>query len=107
MTAMMQSDTQVESERPGVFDVILRAWAMLGFACAAAIIVMLAFGVLGTWGLYLGFVAVLGAPAGFFALARHGGPVRMLPLLLPFACMMAGSVGLLISGWTLMMLVRH
>lgn len=104
---MVQSDVQTEGARPSVLDIVLRALAVLGSACAAAILVMLAFGVLGTWGLYLGFVAVLGAPAGFFALARHGGPVRMLPLLLPFACMMAGSVGLLISGWTLMMLVRH
>lgn len=107
MTAMMQSDAQTEDGRSGVLDVILRVWALLGFACAAAIIVMLAFGVLGTWGLYLGFVAVFGGPAGFFVLARRGAPVRMLPLLLPFVCMMAGAVGLLVSGWTFMMLVRH
>ncbi|HET8702207.1 MAG TPA: hypothetical protein VFL97_11145 [Nitrococcus sp.] len=114
MTAMMQPDmtqpdvdAQVESRRSSILDVVLRTWAMLGFICAAAIIVMLAFGVLGMWGLYLGFVAFIGAPAAFFVLARQGGPVRTIPLLLPFACMMAGAVGLLMSGWTLMKVVRH
>ncbi|EAR23057.1 hypothetical protein [Nitrococcus mobilis] len=104
---MTQSDARVEGGRSGALDLILRIWTMLGFACAAAIIAMVVLGALGTWGLYLGSVALLGGPTGFFWLARRGAPVRVLPLLLPFASMMAGAVGLLVSGWTFMMLVRH
>lgn len=104
---MTRSDARAEGGRPGVLGLILHAWAMVGFACAIAIIVMVAFGVLGTWGLYLGAVALFGGPAGFFSLTRRGTPVRALPLLLPFASMLVGAVGLLVSGWTFMMLVRH
>ncbi len=105
--AMTQPDAQVEGGRPGVLDLILRAWTMFGFVCAAAIIVMMVLDVLGTWGLYLGSVAFLGGPTGFFLLARRGAPVRVVLLFFPFAIMMAGAVGLLVSGWTFMMLVRH
>ncbi|MDN5870855.1 MAG: hypothetical protein L0H73_09085 [Nitrococcus sp.] len=98
---MMQSDVQTERAQPSVLDMFLRALVTLGFACAAAILVMLAFGVLGNWGVYLGFVAIGASPIGFFTLARQGTPVRILPLLLPFACMMVGALGILVSGWTL------
>lgn len=105
--AMTRPDTQADGGRRGILSLIMHAWAMLGFACAMAIIVMVAFGVLGTWGLYLGGVALLGGPAGFFSLTRRGAPVRALPLLLPFASMLVGALGLLVSGWTFMMLARH
>lgn len=102
----MQSDAQAEAPRSGVLDIILCSVAMLGFASSAAIIGLAALGDLSTWGLYLGFVALTGGPAGFIYLARRG-PVRLLPLLLPFASMMVGAVGMLISGWTLMLLIRQ
>lgn len=103
---MTQTNVQIEDTRPSVLDTALRALAVLGSACAAAILAMLAFGVLSTWGIYLGFVAASASPAGFFAMARQGTPVRVLPLLLLLVCMMVGALGMLISGWTLFMHVR-
>lgn len=102
----MQSDAQAEAPRSGALDIILRTVAMLGFASSAAIIGLVALGDLGTLGLYMGFVSLMGGPAGFGYLARRG-PVRILPLLVPFISMMVGAVGMLVSGWTLMLLIRQ
>lgn len=102
----MQSATQSKSRFVQVLDAILEIWALLGFACAIGIIVLLVFNALGIWGLYLGLVALFGGPAGFFALMRRGPPVRMGPLLLTFVIMLIGSVGFLITTWDLYITYR-
>ncbi|MDN5870856.1 MAG: hypothetical protein L0H73_09090 [Nitrococcus sp.] len=104
---MMQSDVQTEGARPSVFILVARVAAAIGFACAGAIIAMLALGVLGTWGVYLGFVAANLSAAGFFALAPLRANVRVLQLLVPIVCMMVGVLGMLVSGWTLLLHFQH